>query len=101
MKLVENADRLLEHAHAIYENYSEIMEPTHRTTANDRMALAMDFRHGIEDKSWLVQVQQARLYANQAKEALEIVKNFVDDAISIRKDVHQDVGRISAKQGRY
>jgi hypothetical protein len=39
MKLVENADRLLEHAHAIYENYSEIMEPTHRTTANDRMAL--------------------------------------------------------------
>jgi hypothetical protein len=34
----------------------------------------MDFRHGIEDKSWLVQVQQARLYANQAKEALEIVK---------------------------
>jgi len=35
---------------------------------------ASDFRHGVEEKSWLAQAEQARLYFNQAQDALETVK---------------------------
>ncbi|KAH9045917.1 hypothetical protein EDB83DRAFT_2523529 [Lactarius deliciosus] len=83
-KILENADRLMEHARALYENYEQIMKPIDRTVAEDKMTLANDFRHGVEGKSWLAQAEQAKLYFNQAQEALATVKRCVDEAIETR-----------------
>ena len=38
-KLLENADKLMEHARALYENYEQIIKPTDRVMAEDRMTL--------------------------------------------------------------
>ena len=65
---------------------------------------ATDVRHGVEEKFWLAQTEQANLYSDRAQEALETVKvvcaihpscevlisslfshqRFVDEAIEIR-----------------
>jgi hypothetical protein len=37
MKIVEQADRVMDEAHVLYERYEDIMEPTDRTVAEDRM----------------------------------------------------------------
>ena len=34
----------------------------------------MDHRHGVEEKFWLAQAEQASLYSGRAQEALETVK---------------------------
>ncbi|KAH9015028.1 hypothetical protein EDB84DRAFT_1582292 [Lactarius hengduanensis] len=73
-KILENADKLMEHTRALYETYEQIMKPIDRTVAEDKMTLANDFRHGVEGKSWLAQAEQAKLYFNQAQEALATVK---------------------------
>ena len=49
---------------------------------------ANDFRHGVEGKSWLAQTEQAKLYFNQAQEALESVK-VVSVIIFLRRDAHK------------
>ncbi|KAH9057252.1 hypothetical protein EDB87DRAFT_1578883 [Lactarius vividus] len=104
MKTVEGADRLMQHAHVLYEQYEHIMKPIERTLAEDRMSFANDVRHGVEEKFWLAQAEQASLYSDRAQEALETVKvvssipslrrgtdkfslvpqRFVDEAIEIR-----------------
>ncbi|KAH8991000.1 hypothetical protein EDB92DRAFT_1816509 [Lactarius akahatsu] len=85
MKTVEGADRLIQHAHVLYEQYEHIMKPIERTLAGDRMTFATDVRHGVEEKSWLAQGGQASLYSDLAQEALETVKvRFVDEAIEFR-----------------
>jgi hypothetical protein len=38
-KILENADKLMEHAQALYENYQQIMKPIDRTLAEDKMTL--------------------------------------------------------------
>jgi hypothetical protein len=38
-KILENADKLMEHARALYENYEQIMKPIDRTVAEDKMTL--------------------------------------------------------------
>jgi len=38
-KILENADKLMEHARALYENYEQIMKPIDRAVAEDRMTL--------------------------------------------------------------
>ncbi|KAI9432588.1 hypothetical protein H4582DRAFT_2061666 [Lactarius indigo] len=76
-KILENADKLMEHARALYENYEHVMKPIDRTVAEDKMTMANDFRHGVEGKSWLAQAEQAKLYYNQAQEALATVKGGV------------------------
>ncbi|KAH9166413.1 hypothetical protein EDB89DRAFT_1910730 [Lactarius sanguifluus] len=73
-KILDEADRLMEHTRALYEKHEQIMNPIDRTVAEDKMTWANDFRHGIEDKSWMDQAEQAKLYFNQAQEALETVK---------------------------
>jgi hypothetical protein len=35
---------------------------------------ATDIRHGVEEKFWLAQAEQANLYSDHAQEALETVK---------------------------
>ncbi|KAH8987542.1 hypothetical protein EDB86DRAFT_2832242 [Lactarius hatsudake] len=82
--VLEEADRLMEQAGALYENHKQIMKPINRTVAEDKMTWAKDFRHGVEEKSWMDQAEQAKLYFNQAQEALETVKKCVDKEIEIR-----------------
>ncbi|KAH9014227.1 hypothetical protein EDB84DRAFT_1567882 [Lactarius hengduanensis] len=84
MKTVEGADRLIQHAHVLYEQYEHIMKPTERTLAEDRITFATDVRYGVEEKFWLAQGGQASLYSDLAQEALETVKRFVDEAIEFR-----------------
>ncbi|KAH9014230.1 hypothetical protein EDB85DRAFT_1899338 [Lactarius pseudohatsudake] len=72
--ILREADKLMEHARALYENYEQIMKPVDRTVAKDKMTWANDFKHGLEEKSWMDQAEQAKLYFNQAQEALETVK---------------------------
>ncbi|KAH9166412.1 hypothetical protein EDB89DRAFT_1910729 [Lactarius sanguifluus] len=85
MKTVEGADRLIQHAHVLYEQYEHIMKPIERTLAEDRMTFATEVRHGVEEKFWLSQGEQASLYSDLAQEALETVKvRFVDEAIEFR-----------------
>ncbi|KAH8987539.1 hypothetical protein EDB86DRAFT_2832239 [Lactarius hatsudake] len=74
MKTVEGADRLIQHAHVLYEQYEHIMKPIERTLAEDRITFATDVRHGVEEKFWLAQGEQASLYSDLAQEALETVK---------------------------
>lgn len=38
-KILANADKLMEHARALYENYKQIMKPIDRTVAEDKMTL--------------------------------------------------------------
>ena len=38
-KILENADKLMEHARALYENYKQIMKPIDRTVAEDKMTV--------------------------------------------------------------
>ncbi|KAH8989502.1 hypothetical protein EDB86DRAFT_3080947 [Lactarius hatsudake] len=73
-KILKEADKLMEQARALYENHEQIMKPIDRTVAEDKMTWAKDFRHGVEEKSWMDQAEQAKLYFNQAQEALETVK---------------------------
>ncbi|KAI9447449.1 hypothetical protein H4582DRAFT_2051206 [Lactarius indigo] len=74
LKTVEEADRLMQHAHVLYEQHGHILRPTERTLADDRMTFATDVRHGVEEKFWLAQAKQASLYSGRAQEALETVK---------------------------
>ncbi len=39
MKMVEQADRLIQHAHVLLEYHEHIMPPIERTLAEDRMTL--------------------------------------------------------------
>ncbi|KAF8265687.1 hypothetical protein EI94DRAFT_1804011 [Lactarius quietus] len=84
MKTVEQADTLMQHAHALFEEHEHIMTPIDRTLAEDRMTYATDHRYGVEEKFWLGRVEQANLYVDRAHEALDTVKRFVDDAIETR-----------------
>jgi hypothetical protein len=84
MRIVEQADRLMQQAHVLYDQYEHIMRPIDRTLAESRMTHATDIRHGVEEKFWLAQAEQANLYSDHAQEALETVKGCVDDAIDIR-----------------
>jgi len=83
MEIVKQADRLMDQAQVLYEKYEDIMEPTDRTVAEDRMIIAEDFRQGVEEKFWLAKRPQAKLYLNQAQGALETVKKYVDEAVEI------------------
>ncbi|KAI9451766.1 hypothetical protein BJY52DRAFT_1226488 [Lactarius psammicola] len=74
MKTVEEADRRMQHAHVLYEHYEHIMRPIDRTLAEDRITFATDVRHGVEEKFWLAQAEQANQYSGRAQEALETVK---------------------------
>ena len=38
-KILKKADKLMEHARALYENYKQIMKPIDRTVAEDKMTL--------------------------------------------------------------
>ncbi|KAH8982625.1 hypothetical protein EDB86DRAFT_3085993 [Lactarius hatsudake] len=80
-KILREADKLMEHARALYENYEQIMKPVDRTVAKDKMVWANDFKHGMEGKSWMDQAEQAKLYFNQAQEALETAKNILHMAL--------------------
>lgn len=90
MKIVERADGLMQHAHVLYEHYEHVMRPIDRTLAEDRMSFATDIRHGVEEKCWLSQTEQANLYSGRAQEALETVKRFVDEAIVFRGRDNRD-----------
>ncbi|KAH8987540.1 hypothetical protein EDB86DRAFT_3245749 [Lactarius hatsudake] len=109
-KILENADKLMEHTRALYENYEQIMKPIDRTVAEDKMTLANDFRHGVEGKSWLAQAEQAKLFFNQAQDALATVKRCVDEAIETswrmrikgRERLEEDLRSIEGpKRSRY
>ena len=39
MEIVKQADRLMDQAQVLYEKYEDIMEPTDRTVAEDRMIM--------------------------------------------------------------
>jgi hypothetical protein len=36
-RILENADKLMEHARALYENHEQIMKPIDRTVAEDKI----------------------------------------------------------------
>lgn len=38
-KILENADKVMEHARALYENYEQVIKPVDRAMAEDRMTL--------------------------------------------------------------
>ena len=38
-KILENADKLMEHARALHENYKQIMKTIDRTVSEDKMTL--------------------------------------------------------------
>ncbi|KAH8982632.1 hypothetical protein EDB86DRAFT_3082086 [Lactarius hatsudake] len=83
-QIVRKADKLMNQAQILYEEYEHIIRPRDRTVAESRMAIAEDFKHGAEEKSWLDRRAQAKLYLSHAKEALETVKESVGEAIENR-----------------
>ncbi|KAI9447454.1 hypothetical protein H4582DRAFT_2051210 [Lactarius indigo] len=84
VQIVEKADKLMHQAEVLYKEYEHIIGPRDRTVAESRMAIAEDFKHGAEEKSWLDRRAQAKLYLSHAKEALETVKESVGEAIENR-----------------
>lgn len=84
MKIVEQADRLMNQAQVLYEKYEHIIGPTDRTVAEGKMTIAEDCRHGMGEKSWLAKAAHAKLYLNKAQEALDTVKKYVNEAVEIR-----------------
>ncbi|KAH9014223.1 hypothetical protein EDB85DRAFT_2157580 [Lactarius pseudohatsudake] len=83
-QIVRKADKLMNQAQILYEEYEHIIRSRDRTVAESRMAIAEDFKHGAEEKSWLDRRAQAKLYLSHAKEALETVKESVGEAIENR-----------------
>jgi len=86
MKLVQQADELLQHAKILYETHKPIMRPDYRILAEDKMVSATDFRRGIEEKPWWDRgrAEQAELYLEHARMALETVKMAAGVAIDNR-----------------
>ncbi|KAH9057248.1 hypothetical protein EDB87DRAFT_1632496 [Lactarius vividus] len=83
-QIVGKADKLMNQAQILYGEYEHIINPRDRIVAESRMAIAEDFKHGAEKKSWLDRRAQAKLYLSHAKEALETVKESVGEAIESR-----------------
>ncbi|KAH9166408.1 hypothetical protein EDB89DRAFT_2075893 [Lactarius sanguifluus] len=84
IQIVGKADKLMHQAEILYKEYEHIIGPRDRPVAESRMAIAEDFKHGAEEKSWLDRRAQAKLYLSHAKEALGTVKEFVGKAIENR-----------------
>ncbi|KAI0296102.1 hypothetical protein B0F90DRAFT_1669871 [Multifurca ochricompacta] len=85
MKNVERADRLMREAKILYEKYGLMMRPDDRVLVEDRMTIAGDYRHGVEEKSLWAQAEQARLYLNFAQEALKTVQRAVGVVVEISR----------------
>jgi hypothetical protein len=79
MKIVKQADVIMDQARGLYEEFEDTMEPTDRIVASDSIIIAEDFRQGVEEKFWPAKRTQAKLYLNQAQGALETVKRSVDE----------------------
>jgi len=74
MKLVENADGLMQKAEKLFQDHQSNMRSDDRSLSEDRIINAKDFRDGIERKPWPNRAEQARLYHEQAQAALDAVK---------------------------
>ncbi|KAI9451016.1 hypothetical protein BJY52DRAFT_1226895 [Lactarius psammicola] len=87
MKIVEQANRLIQHAQVLYEKHQDIIEPKDREVAKDRMSnfsrSAKVLKHSVQDRFWLAQAEEAKRYLSHAQEALGIVKRIINDANEI------------------
>ncbi|KAI0278597.1 hypothetical protein BGY98DRAFT_972907 [Russula aff. rugulosa BPL654] len=84
MTLVERADELMQYAEILLRDHQAIMRHDDRILAEDRMLNARHYRYGIEQKRWLAQAEQAKLYLERSQIALDTVKWAVENAIEIR-----------------
>jgi hypothetical protein len=83
MKIVDQANRLMQRAQVLYEKHENIMEPKDREVVEHRMRGAEDFKHDVQEMFWLAQTEEAKLYLNHAQEVLRMVKRIVDNAMEI------------------
>ncbi|KAH9983840.1 hypothetical protein BJV77DRAFT_1041132 [Russula vinacea] len=84
MSVVEDADGLLKDAEDLFEEHqSAIRRPRDRILAEDCIRNAKNHRYGIEKKGLLDQADQAKLYSESAKQALDTVTGIVERALEI------------------
>ncbi|KAH9035117.1 hypothetical protein EDB83DRAFT_2318804 [Lactarius deliciosus] len=91
MKIVEQANRLMQRAQVLYEEHENIMEPKDREEAKDRMIEFSDnltrsakgLKRSVQERFWLAQAEEAKRYLNRAQEALGMIKRIVDETIEI------------------
>ncbi|KAH9168337.1 hypothetical protein EDB89DRAFT_1909407 [Lactarius sanguifluus] len=91
MKIVEQANRLMQRAQVLYEEHENIMEPKDREEAKDRMIefsgnltrSAKGLKRSVQERFWLAQAEEAKRYLSRAQEALGMIKRIVDETIEI------------------
>jgi hypothetical protein len=75
---VEDRDRRLEHAQALFEKHRAVMNPHHRDLAHSLLDYSSDLRNGFEAKSLPSRIKQARLYCTQVDKTLQKIQAVVE-----------------------
>ncbi|KAI9447455.1 hypothetical protein H4582DRAFT_2051211 [Lactarius indigo] len=96
MKVVEQANRLMQNAQFLYEEHENIMGPKDRKVAKDRMSDAKGLKRSVQERFWLAQAEEAKRYLNHAQEAFGMVKRIVDEAIEVGSQKEEVWCQVSA-----
>ncbi|KAH8985435.1 hypothetical protein EDB86DRAFT_3246417 [Lactarius hatsudake] len=73
-KQVEERDRRLERAQALFEKHQAEMNPHDRDLAQSLLEYSKDLKVGLETKSLHTQKKQARLYCDQVDKTLQMIQ---------------------------
>ncbi|KAH9055588.1 hypothetical protein EDB87DRAFT_1688016 [Lactarius vividus] len=73
-KRVEESDRRLERAQALFEKHQAVMNTHDRDLAHSFLEFSKDFRVGLETKCPHTQTKQARLYCAQVDKTLQKIQ---------------------------
>jgi len=77
-KQVEDSDRQLEHAQALFEKYQAVMNTHDCERAQSLLDYSSDLRNGLEAKSLRTRIKQTRLYCTQVDETLQNIQAVVE-----------------------
>jgi len=74
MSVVERADRQIQYAKALFSDHQSVMRSDDCILVKDQMLYAKELRLGVEEKSWIAKVEQAKLYSKRAQMVLDTVE---------------------------
>ncbi|KAH9018052.1 hypothetical protein EDB85DRAFT_2154751 [Lactarius pseudohatsudake] len=75
---VEESDRRLERAQALFKRHQAVMNPHDRVLAQSLLEFSKDLRDGLETKCISTQIRQARLYRIQVDKTLQDIQAAVE-----------------------
>jgi len=80
-KQVEDSDRRLKRAQALFDQHEAMMDPHTRELAQSFLEYSNDFRKDFEAKCLPTRIKQARLYCTQVDKTLQKIQALVEEIV--------------------